>query len=120
MGNLSPSKIKWKPGYIYVKTIPNIKANKQKSVDEGQIHGTLCRMLLGCQPSQITRANGCLSGFSLTSEKGFVGNSVTCNTNGVYIKDGKCMKNLEAKLVKNSLEKMKKTKERTFKVEDLV
>lgn len=120
LGNLSTSKIKWKPGYIYVKTIPNIEANKQKSVDEGQIHGTLCRMLLDYQPSDITRANGSLSGFSLTSEKGFVGNSVTCNTKGVYTKDGKSMNNLEAKIIKKALEKMRKTKERTFKVEDLV
>ena len=120
LGNLSTSKIKWKPGYIYVKTIPNIEANKQKSVDEGQIHGTLCRMLLDYQPSDITRANGSLSGFSLTSEKGFVGNSVTCNTKGVYTKDGKSMNNLEAKIIKKALEKTRKTKERTFKVEDLV
>lgn len=120
LGNLSTSKIKWKPGYIYVKTIPNIEANKQKSVDEGQIHGTVCRVLLDYQPSDITRANGSLSGFSLTSEKGFVGNSVTCNTKGVYTKDGKSMNNLETKIVKKALEKWRKTKERTFKLEDLV
>ena len=120
LGSLSTSKIKWKPGYIYVKTIPNIEANKQKSVDEGQIHGTLCRMLLGYQPSDITNENGCLSGFSLTSEKVFVGNSVSCNTKGVYTNDGKSMKNFEAKIIEKALKKMRKTKERTFKVEDLV
>ena len=120
LGSLSTSKIKWKPGYIYVKTIPNIEANKQKSVDEGQIHGTLCRMLLGYQPSDITNGNGCLSGFSLTSEKVFVGNSVSCNTKGVYTNDGKSMKNFEAKIIEKALKKMRKTKERTFKVKDLV
>ena len=33
--------------------------------DEGQVHGTMCRTLLRCQPKDIALAGGCLSGFAI-------------------------------------------------------
>ena len=52
------------PGYVFLVDSDRIKAERLPT-DEGKIHGTMCRLLLGYQPSQILRAGGILSGFSV-------------------------------------------------------
>ena len=53
-----------RPGYVFLLDSDRIK-DERRPTDEGKIHGTMCRLLLGYQPSQILRAGGILSGFSV-------------------------------------------------------
>ena len=55
--------------------------------DEGIVHGTVSRLLLGKQPSDIVAAGGCLGGFSVQNGR-MVPNSYSCNASENY-HDGK-------------------------------
>ena len=60
--SLNTKGIRWRPAYLYMKEVAAVKAEK-RSTDEGKCHGTLCRMLLGCQPSDIADKGGAAGGF---------------------------------------------------------
>jgi hypothetical protein len=95
VGNLSDRiNLRIKPGYIFLK---NVEGYGQEG-DEGQVHGTLCRLLLGYQPSQISDAGGCVTGFSVVNGK-VRGDSWTCNAGKVYSDWKNRMMDFEKKVV---------------------
>ena len=77
------------PGYIFMKNtdidpVTGQIKNKEKG-DQGGVHGMLCRLLLGCQPSDVINAGGCISGFGIVNGQ-LKFNSGSMNTYGDYVK----------------------------------
>ena len=99
VGTLNVS-VRIKPGYVYIKNTDKIDS---KWGDEGMVHGALCRLLLGYQPSEVQNAGGCLSGFAIVN--GVIKyNSYSTNASGGYSDGTKPMNDIEAKMLRNAIE----------------
>ena len=61
VGNRRNIPVKTRSGYVYVRNTGRMGCEGR---DEEQIHGELCRELLGCGGADIMQAGGSLSGFT--------------------------------------------------------
>jgi len=90
MGALQPkTDVRMKPGYVFIKNGWWLKSKKTDK-DEGMIHGVLCRILTGYQPTEIAKFGGSTSGFSINDGVVRI-NSGACNANkyGIYNTSGR-------------------------------
>ena len=62
VGNRRNIRVKIRPGYVYVRDTGRMGCEGR---DEEQIHGELCRELLGCGAADIMQSGGSLSGFTI-------------------------------------------------------
>jgi len=90
-------RVKVKPGYIFIK-----HTNKHyRESDDGQTHGTLCRLLLGHQPTAISYAGGCISGFGM--EGGKLKFNSCCNAGQFYSDRLRAMGSFEQEVVSKAI-----------------
>jgi len=108
MGSLKPkTDVRINPGYVFIKNGRWLKS-KKTFLDEGMIHGVLCRILTGWQPTTIAKCGGSISGFSINDGVVRI-NSNSCNANrfGIYNTSGnkshRSMNEVEEKTLKSAI-----------------